>query len=81
VNPASATTPPRVLASDIKPSSLPELGRVLLRAADEKPELACFLLLAAATGARRSEVVARRWSDVDFEGGQVAIARGVVSGM
>jgi integrase len=81
VNPASSTTPPRVLASDIKPPSLPELGRVLLRAAEEEPELACFLLLAAATGARRSEVVALRWSDVDFDAGQVAIARGVVSSM
>jgi integrase len=71
----------RVLASDIKPPSLPELGRVLLRAAAEEPELACFLLLAAATGARRSEVVALRWSDVDIDSGQVAIARGVVAGM
>lgn len=80
VNPASATTPPRVPVSDIQPPGRAELARVLRRAADESPELACYLVVAAATGARRSELVALRWSDVDVEAGTVAIARGVVSG-
>ena len=80
VNPAAATTPPRVPVPDVKPPARDELARVLRRAADELPELACYLILAAATGARRSEVVAWRWSDLDLVGGTVSIARGVVLG-
>lgn len=80
VNPAAATTPPRVPASEIAPPEPADLARVLKRAATDFPELACFLVLAAATGARRSELVALRWSDVDLDGGTVSIARGVVFG-
>ena len=80
VNPAAATTPPRVPQSDIKPPSSTELLRVLRRAATESPELAFYLSLAAATGARRSEVVALRWSDVDLSDRTVMIERGIVFG-
>jgi len=37
-------------------------------------------MLAAATGARRSELVALRWRDVDLSDGTVRIERGVVMG-
>jgi integrase len=80
-NPAAAATPPKVLDPDINPPSGGELGRVLQRAFDEQPELACSLLLAAATGARRSEVIALRWADVDLEARTVWIHRGVVVGV
>ena len=80
VNPAAATTPPRVPQSEIKPPSSVELARVLKRASESSPELACFLVLAAATGARRSELVALRWRDVDVANGIVRIERGVVNG-
>jgi integrase len=80
VNPAAATTPPRVPASQIAPPSGPELARVLRRASETSPELACFLVLAAATGARRSELVALRWRSVDLSDGVVRIERGVVMG-
>ena len=49
INPATATTPPRVLPSDIKPPSPEALGRVLRRAEVDSPDLACYLMLAAAT--------------------------------
>jgi integrase len=80
VNPAAATTPPRVPTSQIAPPSGPELARVLRRASETSPELACFLVLAAATGARRSELVALRWRSVDLSDGVVRIERGVVMG-
>ena len=80
VNPAAATSPPRVPQSEIKPPSGADLARVLKRASDSSPELACFLVLAAATGARRSELVALRWDDVDLADGVVRIERGVVMG-
>ena len=80
VNPAAATTPPRVPQSEIAPPSGPDLARVLRRAWESSPELACYLVLAAATGARRSELVALRWRDVDLTDGTVRIERGVVMG-
>ena len=54
--------------------------RVLKRASESSPELACFLVLASATGARRSELVALRWRDTDLADGIVRIERGVVTG-
>ena len=80
VNPAVATTPPKVPVSTISPPAIADLGRVLRRAGAESPELYSYLMLAAATGARRSELVALRWTDVDHEHGTVSIARGVVMG-
>jgi integrase len=80
VNPAAATTPPRVPVSEIKPPDRADLARVLRRAGEESPDLACFLMLAAATGARRSELVALRWTDLDIANATVSIARGVVFG-
>ncbi|MEO1057808.1 MAG: site-specific integrase [Actinomycetota bacterium] len=80
INPAIATTPPRVPVSDIAPPSADDLGRVLRRAESESPDLSCYLVLAAATGARRSELIALRWSDVDLEGTTVSIERGIVNG-
>lgn len=80
INPAVATTPPRVPQPDIRSPSSAEVGRVLRRAAETSPELACFLMLSAATGARRSEVIALRWSDIDLPNRTVAISRGVVTG-
>ena len=60
VNPASASTPPRVTTAEIAPPSSGQVAALLRRAADSDPALACFLMLSAATGARRSEVAALR---------------------
>jgi integrase len=80
INPATATTPPRVPASDIKPPASEDLARVLRRAGEESPDLACYLILAAATGARRSELIALRWTDVDLDTATISIERGIVMG-
>jgi integrase len=44
----------------------------------EDPELGLFLRLAVVLGARRGELCGLRWSDVDFDQGEVLIAAGVV---
>jgi integrase len=80
VNPAASASPPKVPQPDITPPSPEQLLRLLERARRESPELACYLLLAAATGARRSEMVALRWSDIDLDDAVVRISRGIVIG-
>ena len=52
-----------------------QVSRLVQTAEDEDPVLAAAVALAALTGARRGELVALRWSDVDLEGGTVRIAR------
>ena len=80
-NPASAATPPRVPVSDIKPPSPEQLARLFSTAVDTDPELATFVVTAAATGARRSELLAVRWRDIDLEVGSVTIGRAIVVGI
>lgn len=80
VNPASSASPPRVDSPEITPPSPTQLADLLTLAGERNPDLTTFLVVAAATGARRSEVVALRWTDIDFEMGAVTIARGIVLG-
>ncbi len=54
----------------------PEQLSVLASTAEaEDPVLATAGALAALTGARRGELVALRWSDIDMGAGRVVIAR------
>jgi integrase len=78
VNPASRASPPRVVPK--KPDvPTPEAIVRLLALADERdPDLACFLRLAAVTGARRGELCALRWTD--FERNSLRISRSVYGG-
>ncbi|MGH9044911.1 MAG: tyrosine-type recombinase/integrase [Acidimicrobiales bacterium] len=51
----------------------------LIEAAEkDTTDFACFLLLAAATGARRGELCGLRWSDVDLKAMVLTISRSVV---
>lgn len=81
VNPASAATAPRVPAPDINPPAPHDLARVFALATEWDVEFADYIVLAAATGARRSELVALRWADVDLDRGSVAISRGIVASL
>lgn len=51
------------------------VNALIKMAEDEYPVLATAVALAALTGARRGELVALRWSDVDLEKGCLKIAR------
>lgn len=79
-NPAAKATPPRVPVSEIAPPAPREVARLFDLAQERDPDFAVFLVLAAATGARRSELVALRWGDIDLEHASVVISRGVVVG-
>jgi integrase len=79
-NPAIHATPPRVPKSDVVPPTPENVVRLLELAEAEDPDLAVFLRLAAGTGARRGELCALRWSDIDLDPGTVLIARAMVHG-
>jgi integrase len=80
INPAAAASPPKVPMPGLKPPVPADIARLFALAQERDPELAVFVMVAAATGARRSELVAVRWRSVDLDAGTVVIERGVVMG-
>jgi integrase len=68
--PAAATTTMRV-------PTPAQLAALVASAEESDPVLAAAIALAALTGARRGELVALRWSDVDLTAGDVTIERGI----
>jgi integrase len=77
-NPAIDASPPRVPLHDIQPPSPNEVVRLFRLAQELDPDLATFIVLAASSGARRGELIALRWADVDFARGTLSIERGIV---
>jgi integrase len=77
-NPAIDASPPRVPLREMKPPSPDEVVRLFRLAQESDPDLASFIMLAASSGARRGELIALRWKDVDFARGSLSIERGIV---
>jgi integrase len=78
-NPAASASPPRVNAPEIRPPRPDEVAD-LFRAVGDDPEFAAYLMLSAISGARRSEVIALRWTDIDLEHASMTIRRAIVVG-
>src|SRR3954469_18732275 len=78
-NPASRCTLPRAAKSSVRPPAPDELAR-LIEAASRTGDgaLAVWLRLNAVTGARRGELCALRWSDIDLSKAEVLIQRALV---
>ena len=68
-NPAIDASPPRVPLKELKPPDPDQVVRVFHLAQESDPELATFIMLAASSGARRGELLALRWSDIDLDRG------------
>jgi integrase len=77
-NPVPLTTPPAVEQPDTRPPEVGQAGRLIERAMAEDPELGLFLVLAVVLGARRGELCSLRWSDVDFDQGDILVAGSVI---
>jgi integrase len=80
-NPIERATPPRVHSTETVPPTVVDVLRVLDRAAASRnPENAIVFRIVAATGCRRGEVCALKWSDVDLDGdaARVVIRRAVL---
>jgi integrase len=77
-NPLREIDPPRRATTGLAPPLPEEVTRLLAHADGTDPELGAYLRLAAASGARRGELGALRWSDLDLDEGEVVIARAIV---
>jgi integrase len=80
VNPADASSPPKIRQPEIAPPSPEAVARLLAMVAAEDPELFTYLGIAVNSGARRSQVCGLRWGDIDLATGAVKFARAVVDG-
>jgi integrase len=77
-NPARLASPPSREPAETQPPAVTDAARLLKAAAAEDPELGLFLRLAVVLGARRGELCALRWSEVDLDQGEILIAGAVV---
>jgi integrase len=78
VNPASTASPPSCERAPIYPPSPEEVVRLLSHVAGVDLDFHTFLTLAVSTGARRSQLGALRWGDVDLERGQIGFLRALL---
>ena len=78
VNVASMARPPKVTAPDIVPPSREQVEGMI--DSIEEPWWRLYVVLSATTGARRSQLLAVRWSDIDLDARQITFARSLVKG-
>lgn len=78
-NPAADASPPRVRKPDVSPPDVEQVGELLRYANENQPELGRFLHLAATTGARRGELCALRWQNIDWDASAVTIGRAIIA--
>ena len=76
-NVAHRATPPPVHAAEVVAPRPDEVQRIIEVAEATEPALAGLLLLAALTGARRGELCALRWSDVDWQARTLSISKSI----
>jgi integrase len=77
-NPAALASPPRPGPAHLRPPTPEGVSRLLEAAYQADPEFAVLLWLAATTGARRGELCALRWSNVDLAAGELVIVRNLI---
>lgn len=75
VNPASRATKPSVPPAKIVPPDPAKVARLLAYLAETDRPMFVFVLLAADTGARRGQLMALRWDDLDLEGRTVSFTK------
>lgn len=76
-NVARQASPPPVRLHRVQPPTPEQVRAIITKAEESDPVLAGLILLAALTGARRGELCALRWFDVDFDAGRLTISRSI----
>jgi integrase len=80
LNPASTANPPRVPPAEVRPPSPDQVAALLDTVRSRTPSLYTYLRLAVSTGARRSQLLALRWTNVDKDYSAVSFTRALVEG-
>ncbi len=78
-NPALNASPPRIEPVELEVPDIETVTRIINFAQERNPDIACFLRLAAVTGARRGELCAIRWRDFD-KCGALSIKHSIIDG-
>ena len=79
-NPAANASPGPSERQEVRPPG-PDAVLAMLQAAErDDPSFAVFLIMAAATGARRGELLALRWTDISPEARTLTITRAISVG-
>ncbi|TMC16771.1 MAG: site-specific integrase [Chloroflexi bacterium] len=73
LNPCKTVTPPRAVKKELTYLTLEQAQRLLEGARNHKLE--CLLTLALATGMRQGELLALRWTDIDFQKATLHVTR------
>jgi integrase len=79
-NPAALATTPRVRQFRVEPPDPNAVMKLINAASRDDLGFACFLTVAATTGARRGELCALRWSSIDIEAATLFITGSIVEG-
>jgi integrase len=79
-NPATNANPGRQVQHEIQPPSAEQIVKLIATGTKKSAALGVLLFLAANTGARRGEICALRWGDVDLDAGVLTIRHALVHG-
>jgi len=63
---------------DLSPPDVEQVAQLIEKAGEDDPELGRFLHLAASTGARRGELCALRWSNIDPNLATLTVERSII---
>ena len=79
-NPVSYISKPKVQSKQIDPFDYDEMIKILKWVDAHHPEMTCFFAVAFFTGMRTGEIMALKWSDIDFNKHSITVQRTMSKG-
>ena len=80
INAAAHASSPTHVPNELHPPSAADVMFLIDKATAADPAFGAFLRLAASTGARRSQLLALRWKDIDLARERISFTRALVEG-
>ena len=78
--PGRARQPTTACAERVHPPNPADVALLIAKATVADPAFGTYLRLAASTGARRSQLLALRWKDIDLDRKRISFTRALVEG-